>query len=360
MFWTWIDDITSRNVSADPCSESNRSRASKNKVPAVIVNDASNGRRRGLSLMSNRGGRRSPPRGDRPGNLRSLDRLGYPFDEDEHNRPPETPPYRRNMSQLTLPPEYLSDGGPHDRDDDDDDEDIPPVPSLSRRDEKRPADGDNDDIGNGPGTSDAGHLDTHRHPAPPTLTLQTSDSIIPIGRRTGSTPISTSAHSEKNASPGGANVSGTDQSGIYDGETLVHGRRDNGKQPHSHYPGGQSIHYTDEHGGLLHDAILNSAAADRMASRDVRPPGTRRSSVDSSRAPSVADTDGEGEEEPDEFYDWSDEDDLVDQEAHFETKLNQRTKKKKTWGPRRCVIRSLSCFSLLFFSCLFLLSITQF
>ncbi|KAF8305933.1 hypothetical protein DL93DRAFT_2181438 [Clavulina sp. PMI_390] len=48
--------------------------------------------------------------------------------------------------------------------------------------------------------------------------------------------------------------------------------------------------------------------------------------------PSIADT--ENDDEPDEFYDWSDEEDLVDQEAKFEAKIGKR-KKAKTWGTRR-------------------------
>lgn len=285
--------------------------------------------------MSEQQGRRgSPPRGNgRRGNLRSLDRLGLSdFDEDEHNRPPETPPYsRRNMSQLTLPPEYLSDGGPHDADDDD--ENIPPVPSRSRADEKRPAEGDNDDIGVDNQRERGAHA-----PTPPALTLQTSDGIVPIRQRTGSTPLSAPVSASRSQPPSSARsekdpaaFSTADQSGLYDGETLVHGRKDTGKHHIN-----QSVHYPDEHGGLMHDS--------QNASRDFRVPGTRRSSIDSSRAPSVADTDGE--EEPDEFYDWSDEDDLVDQEAHFETKLNQRSRKKKTWGIRRCVVNFCAVFVL--------------
>ena len=51
-----------------------------------------------------------------------------------------------------------------------------------------------------------------------------------------------------------------------------------------------------------------------------------------SDAPSVAGTDEEYEEDSD--YDWSGEEDLVDEEAKFEAQMGQ-TPKRKGWGPKR-------------------------
>lgn len=53
----------------------------------------------------------------------------------------------------------------------------------------------------------------------------------------------------------------------------------------------------------------------------------------SSKAPSLAGTDDEDEEED---YNWSDEDDLVDEEAKFEKKMGV-SQKARGWGCMRCV-----------------------
>lgn len=52
-----------------------------------------------------------------------------------------------------------------------------------------------------------------------------------------------------------------------------------------------------------------------------------------SDAPSAAGTDDEYEEESE--YDWSGEEDLVDEEAKFEEQMGTK-QKPKSWGPRRC------------------------
>lgn len=251
-----------------------------------------------------------------PPTLRSLDRLGYDLDfHDEDERPPETPPYRRNQSTLTLPPEYLSDG--------EDGRHVPEVPPMPRGDEKRREhfDGDDDvrDANGGGGHEDGAGA----APGPPVLTLQTSDTIIPIGRRglgsANATPPSAGTPRTTATSRSAPDLSLNEKErsrGMYEGETLVNPR----SVKHPHYADSD----VDEHGGLPHAHFTTGGGT-----------ATRRSSIDSSRAPSVANTDNEDDEEPDEFYDWSDEEDLVDQEAHFENKLNLTKKKKKGWGPRR-------------------------
>ena len=52
-----------------------------------------------------------------------------------------------------------------------------------------------------------------------------------------------------------------------------------------------------------------------------------------SDAPSVAGTDEEYEEDSD--YDWSGEEDLVDEETKFEEQMGKKPK-RKGWGPKRC------------------------
>lgn len=260
--------------------------------------------------------------------LRSLERLG--FDTDDEDRPPETPPYRRNMSQLTLPPEYLSDGH-HEEDD----EGAPPMPrnaaavaSSSRNDEKR---------------RETEHDDTSR-PRLPELTLQSSEDATPhhLDGSNDNSPDSQTSRSQvhftspRSGEPGG----GHRQVDLGDtsGDTLVNSHRAFAK--------GAGVHYPDEHGGLLHSVPSPGYPDPKIKGSDV---GRlqRRGSIDSSRAASVVDTDGDGDSEADETYNWSDEDDLVDQEAHFEAKLNARTTKKKSWGIRRCVSSHLSAFSTL-------------
>ena len=74
--------------------------------------------------------------------------------------------------------------------------------------------------------------------------------------------------------------------------------------------------------GVHYPSDLNSPPAHR-------PPIIRTDSD----APSVAGTDDEYEEESD--YDWSGEEDLVDEEAKFEERMGQK-QKPKGWGPKRC------------------------
>jgi hypothetical protein len=64
----------------------------------------------------------------------------------------------------------------------------------------------------------------------------------------------------------------------------------------------------------------------------------------SSRPPSVAGTDDEGSDEDD--YDWSGEEDLVDEAAKFEQKIGNAKAKRKRWGFRKSVpsaLRSSTC-----------------
>ena len=69
------------------------------------------------------------------------------------------------------------------------------------------------------------------------------------------------------------------------------------------------------------------------------PPRTHRfDTIPQSRASSIAGTD---EEDSEDEYDWSGEEDLVDEEAKFEQAMGVK-KKKKGWGFSRCVLRLLS------------------
>lgn len=67
---------------------------------------------------------------------------------------------------------------------------------------------------------------------------------------------------------------------------------------------------------------------------DLNPPPAHRPAIirADSDVPSVAGTDDEYEEESD--YDWSGEEDLVDEEAKFEEQMGKKPK-PKGWGPRR-------------------------
>ncbi|KAF8528910.1 Mechanosensitive ion channel-domain-containing protein [Hysterangium stoloniferum] len=58
----------------------------------------------------------------------------------------------------------------------------------------------------------------------------------------------------------------------------------------------------------------------------------------SGKPPSIADTE---DENSDEYYDWSTDEDLVDEEAKFEEKMGIETKRKR-WGPRRVATFFLS------------------
>ena len=229
-------------------------------------------------------------------------------DSDRENRPREIQLDWRNMSQATLPPEYLSDADPQ--------EDDHPMPGRSTSDEKRRESGD-DDI----------RHNTHTHRlALPELRLQTSDNIVPLGRQSaGLTPASTATRSHL------PSRSEKDPADMLNGETLVQRRMDGNNKL------SRTASYPEEHGEIRHEGFTH-ADSHRHDLGGI--PHTRRSSVDSIGVPpSVADSDGDSE--PDEFYDWSDEEDLVDQEAHFEAKLQPSSTRKKTWGARRCGSRSL-------------------
>lgn len=64
-------------------------------------------------------------------------------------------------------------------------------------------------------------------------------------------------------------------------------------------------------------------------------PQVRQDTGTSSRASSIAGTDDDYE--ADEDYDWSGEEDLVDEEAKFEQKMGIK-QKPKGWGLKRCVL----------------------
>lgn len=88
----------------------------------------------------------------------------------------------------------------------------------------------------------------------------------------------------------------------------------------------KAVHYTDTDGeGLLHNGALRSGK--RVSDEQEQP---RSQSRASSAASSDADMDD------DEMYDWSDEGDLVDEEAKFEKKMG-RDKTAKGWGLWRSV-----------------------
>lgn len=264
----------------------------------------------------------------RPPVLNSLSRLG--LEDDDEQRPPETPPYRANMSQLTLPPEYLSDHGARD-DDDDDNEASRPRAFASSSNEKRRADDDEHD-----GDDDIQRRS--RPQQPPELRLQTSDDNDTGGRPVLAPAEQDSASSGDSASRSHARFvrdrAQRDDEADTSGDTLVNNsRRERGEKDGKAF----GVHYPDEHGGRLHTMPSDYSDFRGRDERGMPRPRPRRSSVSvessRSRAPSLADTDND--EDADETYDWSDEDDLVDQEAHFEAKLNAPTVKKKTWGIRR-------------------------
>ncbi|TDL29771.1 hypothetical protein BD410DRAFT_817773 [Rickenella mellea] len=83
-----------------------------------------------------------------------------------------------------------------------------------------------------------------------------------------------------------------------------------------------SVHYLDDLGEGAAPAY-NSVKVPRVESGDML----------SSKAPSLAGTD---DEEDDEIYNWSDEDDLVDQEAKYEQHIGLRSEAKK-WGVMKII-----------------------
>lgn len=215
----------------------------------------------------------------RPGRPADLFHSDYLADDRDA---PATPPYRMNMpSTLTLPPEYLAGDAAESSE--------VAGPSTAEKDPRA-------------FESDADDQATERN-APNT----------PIRNHHGD------SDEDDNTPP-------SSSSNPYQGDTLV------GKQK----GGQQTVHYPDEHGGLLH-AMPSPGYPEPKTFEDSRPDPKRMFSNNSAYPPSVATTDDEGDED-DEFYDWSDEEDLVDEEAKFENKMGTTDKKKKTWGPKRWVL----------------------
>lgn len=211
----------------------------------------------------------------RPANLSHFDYL-----EEDHDAP-ATPPYRMNMpSTLTLPPEYLA--------------------------------GDAQAAGAGPSNTEKD---------PRAFDSDADDQAV--GRNSPITRNQSPRKGSREDDDDGESPSTTRDP--YQGDTLVN-KQKGGLQ-------GQSVHYPDEHGGLLH-AMPSPGYPEPKGFDQSRPDPRRNFSNNSEYPPSAATTDDEGDEE-DEFYDWSDEDDLVDEEAKFESKMGATTK-KKTWGPKRC------------------------
>lgn len=98
-----------------------------------------------------------------------------------------------------------------------------------------------------------------------------------------------------------------------------------------------SVHYQDE----IPSPVPNSA----------RPLFTRFESTytdggSGSRTPSIAGTETDDDEED---YDWSGEEDLVDEEAKFEQQMGVK-KKQRSWGPRRYVLTD-ACLDMWALSC---------
>lgn len=90
----------------------------------------------------------------------------------------------------------------------------------------------------------------------------------------------------------------------------------------------KGVHYpdTDGRGGRLHNITPKAQRfqADVTADADEEHRGSH------SRAASVASSDMDDDDD-DEMYDWSDEEDLVDEEAKFDKKMGKK-KAKKGWG----------------------------
>lgn len=87
--------------------------------------------------------------------------------------------------------------------------------------------------------------------------------------------------------------------------------------------GKQNVHYPDQEGGALHNSP--DGFQSRQGSGDLL----------GSRAPSLMSDDDDEEE----TYDWSDEEDLLDEEAKYEKKMGNRSAAAgpKKWGPKRYV-----------------------
>ena len=89
---------------------------------------------------------------------------------------------------------------------------------------------------------------------------------------------------------------------------------------------------------MLEDRVVDEKAPSPLKGvhypSDLNPPHIHRPAIIriDSDAPSLAGTDDEFEEDSD--YDWSGEDDLVDEEAKFEEQMGKGAK-QKGWGPKR-------------------------
>ncbi|KDQ12033.1 hypothetical protein BOTBODRAFT_34893 [Botryobasidium botryosum FD-172 SS1] len=99
-----------------------------------------------------------------------------------------------------------------------------------------------------------------------------------------------------------------------------------GKQPERQ----ATVHYPDRTGAPLHN-VFSPQARGRSMGRDSSPTDGGHHS----RPHSISDFD---EYEEEELYDWSDEDDLVDEEAKFQNKIGAVKQKRKGWGFKRIII----------------------
>ena len=98
------------------------------------------------------------------------------------------------------------------------------------------------------------------------------------------------------------------------------------KRPTVHYPDDVKVHSGSE--PLSHLRTLDNDSADVLPSAGGFGFGS------GSRAPSLAGTDDEND--GDEDYDWSDQEDLIDEEARFEKQMGVKVV-RKGWGFRRYV-----------------------
>ena len=185
--------------------------------------------------------------------------------EENLNSAAASPPYRQNVSQLTLPPGYLSEGPSQ--------VDLHQPGEMS--DEKRP-------------------IDVPRGP-------DETDNFGDNARADTDSPRPQSRH-------------------VIEGDTLVGTRTD---RPHV-------VRYPDELG-------IKLPRRQNDHSYTVEPlEEPEQSRTFSGGKQSTMYTEDEASDN-DEKYDWSDEDDLVDEQAKFEEKLGAKKAKKKTWGIRRYV-----------------------
>lgn len=196
--------------------------------------------------------------------------------------PSIVPTYRLSPSQLSLPPEYASDSN-------------------------MPGQGQGRDIS---------HLEERRDTS--YQRIQPGEGNISTDRHEGSDEDNSP---DVPSSSGSKKGKGLDDHGdIPAGSMAARGKSDNLR----------TVHYPDEHGGLLHSPLYPGSRF---------PPGNEAARILTSSASVTEDE----PDDADEFYDWSDEEDLVDQEAKYEQRLSSAPKKKRAWGPRRyCVVLSFA------------------